>query len=57
MKYSVDWSKIRKNLGWKPLFDYDTWLTKTVEWYEQNEWWWRPLKKGSEKLYEKTGQK
>jgi len=57
MKYSVDWSKIRKHLGWKPLFDFDTWLTKTVEWYRQNEWWWRPLKKQSEKLYEKTGQK
>jgi dTDP-glucose 4,6-dehydratase len=56
-RYAVDWSKIDKELGWKPEFGFDEWLEKTVDWYKKNEWWWRPLKEEAEKLYEKTGQK
>lgn len=56
-RYAVDWSKINKELGWKPQYDFDTQLTETVEWYRKNEWWWRPLKAEAEKLYEKTGQR
>lgn len=56
-RYAVDWTKINKELGWQPLYGFDEWLEKTVDWYRQNEWWWKPLKKESEKLYEKTGQK
>lgn len=56
-RYAVDWSKIKKELGWRPKYDFDTWLEKTVEWYKENEWWWRPLKKKAEILYQKTGQK
>lgn len=55
-KYSVDWTKISKDLGWKPEHNFDEWLEKTVEWYKANDWWWRPLKKRSEKLYKKTDQ-
>lgn len=55
-RYAVDWSKIRR-LGWKPKYDFDEWLGKTVQWYRQNEWWWRPLKSRAEKLYEKTRQR
>jgi dTDP-glucose 4,6-dehydratase len=56
-RYAIDWSGTKKQLGWKPKYDFDMWLTKTVEWYRDNEWWWRPLKKEAEKLYAKTGQK
>ena len=56
-RYTVDWSKIKRELGWKPLYGFDEWLKKTVDWYKENEWWWKPLKKEAEKLYEKTGQK
>lgn len=56
-RYAVDWGKIKKELGWKPLFGFDEWLVRTVDWYKENEWWWRPLKKEAEALYEKTGQK
>lgn len=52
-RYAVDWGKIKKELGWKPRFDFDTWLSKTVDWYKENEWWWRPLKKKAEGFYEK----
>ena len=55
-RYAVDWSRIKKELGWKPLFGFDELLTRTVEWYRKNEWWWRPLKAKAEELYKKTGQ-
>jgi dTDP-glucose 4,6-dehydratase len=55
-RYAVDWTKINKELGWKPEHDFDTWLVKTVEWYQENESWWRPLKEKAEKLYQKIGQ-
>lgn len=55
-RYAVNWNKIKK-LGWEPEFDFDKYLSKTVEWYKINEWWWRPLKKVAEELYQKTGQK
>ncbi len=52
-RYAVDWSRIKKELGWKPKFDFDIWLLKTVVWYKENEWWWRPLKKKAERFYKK----
>ena len=55
-RYAVDWRKIHSKLKWKPMYGFDTWLEKTVEWYKNNEWWWRPLKKKAEALYKKTGQ-
>ncbi len=56
-RYAVDWSKIKSELGWEPEFNFDTYLEKTVDWYRENEWWWKPLKAEAERLYEKTGQK
>ena len=56
-RYAVDWSKMKNELGWKPKFGFDKQLKATVGWYKENQWWWRPLKKKSEKLYEKTKQK
>jgi len=55
-RYAVDWSKINKDLGWEPEHNFDEWLTKTVKWYKENGWWWKPLKEEAEKLYAKTGQ-
>lgn len=52
-KYVVDWSKIKKELGWEPLYDFKTWLEKTVEWYKDNEAWWKGVKDGSYKEYYK----
>lgn len=41
-RYALDSEKIRK-LGWKPESDFESDLRKTVEWYKNNEWWWRKL--------------
>ena len=52
-KYAIDWSKIKNELGWKPLHGFDEWLEKTVEWYKKNENWWKKLKtKEFQKYYE-----
>lgn len=52
-KYAIDWAKINKELGWKPKYDLDVWLGKTVKWYQDNEWWWKPLKKRAESIYKR----
>ncbi|WAI01177.1 dTDP-glucose 4,6-dehydratase [Methanogenium organophilum] len=46
-RYSLDFSKLRK-MGWEPAFSFDEAMTATVQWYIDNEWWWRPLKEGSQ---------
>ena len=43
-RYSVDITKISRELGYKPLVNLDVGLRETVEWYQENEQWWRPLK-------------
>ena len=43
LRYSVDISKITRELGYKPQVKWETGLRDTVEWYLTNEAWWRPL--------------
>jgi dTDP-glucose 4,6-dehydratase len=43
-RYSVDWSKIKDELGYQPQIGFDEGLAHTVKWYHDNEAWWRPLK-------------
>jgi len=43
MRYSLDSSKIRKELGWNPAHSFKEALEETINWYLENEWWWRPL--------------
>jgi dTDP-glucose 4,6-dehydratase len=42
LRYALDSSKLR-NLGWMPQYDLATGLKATVDWYQANESWWRPL--------------
>jgi dTDP-glucose 4,6-dehydratase len=42
-RYSLDCAKIRK-LGWKPNHAFEEALKITIQWYIENEWWWKPLK-------------
>lgn len=43
IRYSLDSSKIRSKLGWRPKFSFEEALEATVNWYVHNEWWWKPL--------------
>lgn len=42
-RYSVDIMKISRELGYKPLVNLEVGLRETVEWYQENEQWWRPM--------------
>ena len=46
-RYAIDWTRIHNELGWKPLYDFDTYLTKTIEWYKTHESWWKRVKSGA----------
>ena len=50
-KYAIDWSKINKELGWKPEHDFNYYLEETVKWYKQNKKWWMDVKNGSYQDY------
>ncbi len=43
LRYSLDSTKIREELGWKPKHSFEEGIRETVEWYLKNEWWWKPL--------------
>ena len=43
-KYTIDATKIKKELGWQPKYDFDQSLELTVKWYQDNQSWWKKLK-------------
>jgi dTDP-glucose 4,6-dehydratase len=56
-RYSVNWSKIKRELGWQPKHEFDTWLEKTIKWYRNNTNWWRPLKDKQTEYFKKQYKK
>lgn len=55
-RYAIDPTKIMTELGWKPEYTFDTGIEETIQWYIQNQDWWKNIKNGSyieyyEKLY------
>lgn len=44
LRYSVDWTKINRELGYEPQVKFEDGLRETIEWYRKNEAWWKPLK-------------
>lgn len=42
-RYSLDTTKLH-GLGWQPQRSFEEGLAETVKWYQENEWWWRPIK-------------
>jgi dTDP-glucose 4,6-dehydratase len=53
MRYAIDSSKIRSELGWIPQTTFDDGIKKTVEWYLENTPWWQPIISGEYKNYYK----
>jgi dTDP-glucose 4,6-dehydratase len=43
-RYAIDATKLETELGWSAQETFDTGIEKTVQWYLDNEWWWRPLR-------------
>ncbi len=45
-RYAIDAAKIERELGWTPQESFESGLEKTIAWYLDNEWWWRPIRDG-----------
>jgi dTDP-glucose 4,6-dehydratase len=56
MRYAIDSSKLRAELGWKPRYpSFRDGLAATIDWYRANEAWWRPQKDTTEAKYAQIG--
>jgi dTDP-glucose 4,6-dehydratase len=45
LRYSVDWTKINRELGYEPQVKFEDGLRDTINWYKNNTKWWEPLKR------------
>lgn len=55
-RYAIDNSKLVSQLGWSPKYtDLQAGLQQTIEWYKNNEAWWKPVKGKTEEKYKKAG--
>lgn len=43
-RYAIDASKIQRELGWQASESFESGLSKTIDWYLDNDWWWQPLR-------------
>lgn len=46
-RYAIDCSKAERELDWKPTVSFEQGLQRTIEWYKENEAWWREVKSGA----------
>ncbi|ORA82686.1 dTDP-glucose 4,6-dehydratase [Mycolicibacter kumamotonensis] len=57
LRYAIDPAPLRDELGWRPQHtDFESGLRATIDWYQNNESWWAPLKEAIERRYEERGQ-
>lgn len=52
-RYAIDFSKIKNELDWQPQISFEEGMKKTVEWFKENEGWWKRIKSGEYKDYYK----
>lgn len=56
MRYAIDATKLRTELGWEPKYtNFRDGLEATINWYKNNEWWWKPQKEVTEAKYQELG--
>lgn len=46
MRYAIDPTKLETELGWKPTYNFDTGIAQTIQWYLDNEDWWKNILSG-----------
>jgi dTDP-glucose 4,6-dehydratase len=47
LRYAIDASKTKQEIGWRPRHSFEAGLRKTVEWYLDNPGWWRDIRSGA----------
>ncbi|MCC6348653.1 MAG: dTDP-glucose 4,6-dehydratase [Candidatus Eisenbacteria bacterium] len=50
-RYAVDSSKLTNVTGWRPKIPFEEGIRRTVEWFQANEAWWRPIRSGEFREY------
>jgi dTDP-glucose 4,6-dehydratase len=45
-RYAIDATKLETELGWEAQENFDTGIRRTIQWYLDNDWWWRPIREG-----------
>ena len=53
LRYAIDASKIKNELGWQPRYTFEKGITETIEWYINNKDWWQRIISGDYKDYYK----
>lgn len=51
MRYAIDPTKIETELGWKPKYNFDTGIEQTIQWYLDNQDWWKNILSGEYSSY------
>ena len=51
MRYAIDPTKLETELGWKPQYNFDTGIAQTIQWYLDNEDWWKRILSGEYAQY------
>ena len=54
LRYAIDSSRIREELGWKPSLTFEEGLTRTVDWYLENQEWMKRITSGAYQSYYKA---
>ena len=53
-RYAIDPKKMETELGWKPIYTFDTGIAETIEWYLNNKEWWQHILSGEYQNYFET---
>ena len=56
LRYAIDWTKLREELGWQPQYTFEEGIQAMIDWYKDNEDWWKSGKASVEAEYAKQGQ-